>query len=130
MINIKSNSARGFTMLEVLVSMVLFGIVSIGMTKAYIAQMHVNTMSETRSQAVQAAIRVLDFTRTLDPATLPNSGSSSAQTIVINNKSFAVKLFYCRVPALCSVSSRNITAQVSFKNKKVYEVSTVFAQLR
>jgi len=124
------NKELGFTMLEVLISMVLFGIVSAAMAQAYISQMQANTRSETRSQAVQAATRILDFTRTLDPATLPTSGSGSPEIVVVNGKSFSVTLVYCRVAALCTANSRNITAEVYYRSKKVYEVSTVFAQLR
>jgi len=124
------DSQSGFTMLEILISMVLFGIVSTAMAQAYIGQMRANSRSETRSQALQAATRVLDYTRTLDPASLPSSGSSSPQTVQVNDKSFIVTLYYCRLAALCSATSRNVAAEVYYRNNKVYEVSTVFAQLR
>ena len=122
---------KGFTMLEIMVALTIFGIVAAGMAQAYVLQLHTNNASEVRSQAIQAAQRVLDDIRTKDITQLPSSGNAAPQTILVNNRSFIVKIQYCPpTTAYCSTAQRFLRSKVFYKNKQVYAIDTVFAQLR
>ena len=121
---------KGFTMLEVLVSLTIFAIISTGLAQAYVVQLRSNTGSEIRAQGVQAVQRALDQLRTQDITALPTSGTGSAENIVVDGKTFAVTVTYCPIATYCSTSQRSVRARATFRNKIIYEVDTVFAQLR
>jgi type II secretion system protein I len=122
---------RGFTLLEVLVAMTIFSLAAIGMAQAFTSHLKANTASEVRSQATNAAQQVLDQLRTIDPATLPSSGNSSAQAVTVDRRNYSVVVQYCAETSLCpSSSTKHLRARVSYRNSEVYRVDTVFTQLR
>jgi len=118
-------------MLEVLVALTIFGIIAAGMAQAYIVQLHTNNGSEIRSQAIQAAQRALDYIRTQDITQLPSTGNAAPQTIAVNNRNYIVNIQYCpSTTSYCSTGARFLRSKVFYRNKQVYAVDTVFAQLR
>jgi type II secretory pathway pseudopilin PulG len=121
----------GFSLLEALFAVTLLGIVAMAISRAFVAQARANTQSEIRSEAVQAAQQVLDRLRTVDPASLPASGSQTPENIVVGNRTYSVVVAYCLESAFCSAATtRHIRATVNYRSVKRYEVDTVFAQLR
>ena len=69
---------RGFTLIEVLVALSLFAIVSAGVTPAIILHTRSNTESVIRAGAIAAAQFGMDNLRRQDPAGFPSSGSNPA----------------------------------------------------
>ncbi len=121
----------GFSLLEVLVAITLFSIVSMGLARGFIMQMKSNTDSEIRAQSLSAAQYVLDRLRTVDPASLPSSGSAAPETVSISGRNYSVTIRYCALASYCiAATTRHLRATVSYQNKQRYEVDTVFTQLR
>lgn len=121
----------GFTLLELMVSLLIFSIVALGLGGSFSQHMTMSHQGEVKSMAAQAAQRVLDNIRYLDPATLPTSGSDPVVNVTIGNKTFDVTASYCENAAFCGTNNiRHITVRVEHKNQEQYEVQTVFTQLR
>jgi prepilin-type N-terminal cleavage/methylation domain-containing protein len=126
-----SVAQRGFSLIEVIVSISLFSIIGMGLAKGFIMQMKSNNDSAIRIQAISAAQQVLDRLRTEDPASLPSGGSAAAETVSIAGRNYSVVISYCVISAYCTATTtRHIRATVSYRNSKRYEVDTVFSQLR
>ena len=127
--NMKAPSQAGFTLIEMLVAMSLFLMVSALMAPSFVAHLSYTLGAERRTEAVAAAQQVLDELRVLDPATLPTSGTSS-QNITAGQRTFQVVTTYCSDTTYCSTRSRLIGIDVSFKNEEIYHVETVFTRLQ
>lgn len=112
-------------------SIVILGIVSIGMAEAFITNLKSNTASEVRSQAAQVAQRVLDDLRTEDPTSLPTTGTTGPVEIVMGPRTYDVYTTYCAQSSFCSsVTTRHLRLNIRYHNREVYRVDTVFTQLR
>jgi type II secretion system protein I len=121
---------KGFTLLEVLVSLSIFSIVSAGMAKSFAFQLSTNSRNERKSAAILAAQQVLDDLRSRDPNTFPTSGSNT-QTVSIGERDFSVVTSYCSVSSYCtSTNIRHLKVDVNLLGETQYSVSTVYAQLR
>ncbi len=130
----KSTRARlnsaGFSLIEGLVSISIFSIFSVFISQAFIVHLGTNTRSENSSLAIFAAQKVLDDLRQQDPATMPTTGTAT-QTVTIDGKPFSVVTAYCSPNTYCtSTNIKAIKITVNYRNKKFYEVDTVFSQLR
>lgn len=127
---ISSKKICGFTLLEVLVSLVLFSIAGIAMAKSFTHHLSTNTRNEQRSAAVMAAQQVLDGLRVLDPATFPSSGSTT-QNITVGIRTFSVTTTYCSNITYCpNNNTKHIKVDVKLRGTTIYSVSTVYVQLR
>ena len=121
---------EAFTLLEVMVSMLIFLVVSATMANAFVSHLKTNTATEVRTGAIEAAQLQLDEHRLADPMTMPNSGSTSA-TITIGGRPFNVVTYYCQNPAFCiSSSTRHLLVKVNYANKQVFQTETVYTRLR
>lgn len=127
--NRHSSSQRGFTMIEVLVALALFAIVSAVMTASFLGQMSFTLRAEERQGAIAAVTQALDQLRLSDPSTLPTSGSAT-QTVSAGEREYQVVTIYCQNSSLCGSSSRHIVVSATYRNQKIYEAQTVFARLR
>lgn len=122
---------QGFSILEVLVSVGIFSVFALAVAQTFVYQMKTNSGSEIRSQAVQAAQLVFDRMRTEDASAMPTTGSSAPETVTVDGRPFVVTVSYCKIAAYCTTTTiRHLRAEVSYLNKKRYEVDTVYAQLR
>lgn len=127
----KRTDERGFTLLEVMVSLFIFSVVLGGMAPAFVSHMKQNTDSEIRTAAIAASQQVLDGIRLQDITALPTSGAAAPQTITIDGKPFSVVVRYCVDTAYCSVTStRHLTIETSYRGERKFETETVFTQLR
>lgn len=123
-------SAKGYSLLEVLISVALFSLVFAVMSPAFVSQMRGNRTSQLEMEAIQAANTVIDQKRLIDPATMPSSGSDSAITVPINNHNYAVTVSYCTNSGLCTGNTiRHIQINVALNNENVFTTETVFTQL-
>ena len=125
-------SMRGFTLLEILVSLMIFSIASLGLGKLFAGSMSQNTRSERITSAIQVAQGVLDGYRTIDPGTLPNSTTTINTTSQVGTRVFNVATTICPTgTAYCGTTSmRELSVQVNFKGKPVHKVNVVYAQLK
>lgn len=123
--------AAGFSLLEVLVSLSLFSVVSAIMATSFTTHQDFNTQSALRTAAAMAAQQVLDTTRVEDPASLPTYGSSAAENVTIGTKTFQVVTTYCPISTYCSSANiRHLRLEVSYNGDLQYEVDTVYTRLQ
>ena len=121
---------RGVSIMECLVSMALFLIVTIGIAGGSSAFMRQNTTNEQKGGAIAATQQAFDKLRFQDPATLPMTGIVTS-TVAVGGRNYDVKLSYCETSSYCSsLSLRHVTARTYFRNVKLYQVETVYAQLQ
>lgn len=120
---------RAFTLMEVMVALILVGFVAAFLSPGFASQARQNTVSEVKSQAIDAAQRRLDTLRISDPATMPSTGSDT-QNIQIANRTFAVTTQYCSTSSLCSIVTRHLKVTAKYRNVSYYVTETVFTQLR
>lgn len=120
----------GFSLIEVLISLLIFSVVLAGMGPSFVAHSRYNTQSEIRSEAIAVAEQAIDDLRFSDPTQLPSSGSSQ-QNIAIGSRTYSATTSYCLNAQFCnSTNNRHITVAVSYKNKTLFSTQTVFTQLR
>lgn len=120
---------HGFTLVEVLVSVAIVGLITAFLSPVFIAQSKFNTTSEIKGLAIDATDRQVDTMRLTDPATLQSSGSTTS-TIVVGGKSFSVKVDYCSTAGYCSSVTRHLKFTTSYRGKTYYATETIFTQLR
>ena len=123
------NTQNGFSLIEVLVALSLFTMVSGLMAPSFIFHLKTNYRAEVRNGAIAATQQRLDTLRSQDPGLLPTTGSET-QNITVGERTFAVKTIYCRNAAWCNTSARNLNIEVTHRSQLVYKAETVFSQLR
>lgn len=123
-------SESGSTLVETVVALFLLGLALTGILPAFSTILQTNTRCENRSNAVAAAQQVLDALRIEDPETLPISGASAPQLLTVGGDEFEVITRFCVVASLCSPTRRQIVVEVQRSGSKVFDVETIFAQLR
>lgn len=124
-----SKSLRGFSLVEVMVSVALFSVVSALMAPSFIYHLKTNSRAEVKNGAIAATQQRLDTLRSSDPTSLPSSGSDT-QNVAVGERTFSVKTYYCQTAAWCTTSSRHLKIEVSYRNTFVYSAETIFSQLR
>ena len=123
-------NSSGFSLIEVMASIAIFGVVAAGMTGTFVKTQQANLSNEIKSGAMGAAQKVLDELRVSDPATLPSSGTSAAQIVTIQNRSYSVTTSYCPDSAYCSSTMRMLRVTANYKDVKRYEVDSIYCQLQ
>jgi prepilin-type N-terminal cleavage/methylation domain-containing protein len=121
---------RGFTLLEGLLALALVGIVLAGVLPIFLGYMDVTTRNEERSGAIAAAQMQMETSRALDPASMPESGSTGPDYVVVGDREFEVTSYYCLAASFCSTDSRHIMVEVSYGGKNVFRTESVFTKLR
>ena len=121
---------RGFSLIEVMASIAIFGIVATGMTSSFVKMQQTNLANEIKTGAMGAAQKVLDELRVSDPASLPSSGTSAPQTITIQGRAFSVTTTYCPVATYCTSTMRQLRITANYKSVKRYEVDSIYCQLQ
>lgn len=122
---------RGFTIIEVMVALGMFGVVSAMMATTMVQMQRTNYDNEIRSGAYNAAQLVLDDLRLQNIALLPTSGSGAVQNVVISGHTFNVTPSYCLTASDCiSANIRGIRVVVAYKGVTKYTLNTVYARLQ
>jgi len=120
---------RGFSMLEVVMSLGLLSIVLAGMTNIYISHLKHNTHAALRTGAINAAQQQLDELREQNPQTFPSSGYSTS-AIDAGARNYSLVTRFCSTPSFCTTNSRHILVEASYNGQLLYSVETVFTKLR
>jgi prepilin-type N-terminal cleavage/methylation domain-containing protein len=123
------NRQAGFTLLESLVAVAILGIVLSAILPTFLTYLDANTMSEERTGALAAAQETMEQLRQLDPATLPNSGSSPLQVVSVGQRDFEVMTHFCTANQFCGDDRRHLLVEVSYGGRTVYSVESVFTTL-
>jgi len=122
---------KGFTLLEVVFSLALFGLTISALSPAFLSYLEYISDSELRTEAVAAAQQVLDDLRFEEPPDMPLSGSDDAVDITIGDHTFEVVVTYCAEASFCvSNNTRHLSVDVTYFDREMYHVETVYTQLR
>jgi len=124
---------RGFTLIEVMMSFVLFSLVATSLTSAFISMMKANTKSERISGAVSATQNVLDSLRLINPATMPVSGAGASETVSVGYHTYTVVPEYCSDNTFCTsnnIRQIRVSATLEGSDEVLYSAETVYAQLQ
>jgi len=119
----------GFTLTELLVSMLILGIIVVSVLSAQLFQLGMNTRNEQITQAGVAAQRVMDGVRSTDPAAMPLSGSSQPVTVNVSGRAYKVTLTYCSPGTYCTKNARFIQVDVTVDNKNIFSVANVLTSV-
>jgi len=122
-------SQAGFTLTELLVSMLILGLVVVSVLSAQMFQLGMNTKNEELTQAGVAAQRVMDGVRSTDTAAMPVSGSSQPVTVNISGRAYKVTLTYCAPATYCTKNAQYIQVDVTADNKNIFSVANVLTSV-
>lgn len=118
-------------MIEVMVALGLLAIVVAGTAPAFSIYLKQNHRAEIGTGAMEAAQYKLDQLRAIDPATLPSSGSTSAENIDAGSRTYSVITRYCQNASFCpSANTRHVRVEISYRSQNVLNVETVYTKLR
>lgn len=121
----------GFTLLEVMIALFVFGLVLAGMAPAFVMQMRQNTENAVRTGAIAAAQIALDDIRLNDITVLPMSGSAAPVNVNVDGRDYSVVVRYCVTASYCNpTSTRHLTVEVAYRDDTKYRTQTVYTQLR
>jgi prepilin-type N-terminal cleavage/methylation domain-containing protein len=121
---------RGFTLLEGLLALALLSIALAGILPAFFGYLDVSTRNEIRTGAVAAAQLQMEALRVMDPATMPDSGSTGPAFVGIEDREYELTSRYCIRSEFCSTNSRHVLIEVGFGGNVVYQTESVFTKLR
>lgn len=127
--SLKSDQA-GTTLLECIISLQILGIATLGVANAFVTHMKLNSSTEQRSGAIFAASQIIDDYRAQPISTLPTSGTSALESVVVGTRTYAVQVAFCQDATRCTGSMRQLITTAYLQGVKKYEVETVFAQLQ
>ncbi|MCC6931633.1 MAG: type II secretion system protein [Deltaproteobacteria bacterium] len=121
----------GFTVVEVLVSMVIFGIVMASLPAVFLTHARINQRMEIKAEAMAAGQQIMDGFRAADPITLPASGVGADQVTIINDHNYVVEPTFCENVNFCkSESNRHIKLRIFNEGEEVAQLETVFTRLK
>jgi|GEM_PF-1714120 len=121
---------EGFTLLELMITLMVFSIAMAGLSRAFLCNLRANEQSRLRTDAMIAAQQTMDDLRFQVPSAMPQTGTSSPVIINVDNKAFSVAVSYCQNEDFCiSSNSRHVTVRVTRNGTELYATETVFTQL-
>ncbi len=127
----KQTRMKGFSLLEVMISLSVFSIAAAGYLPVFNSFMGKNSNSHVKVNALQAAEQVLDLIRVMSTSSLPSSGDDGGQIVQVGKNSFNVVTYYCEQASLCTGSStRHIRVNVRRNNEEILNIQTVFTALK
>ena len=121
----------GFTMMEVMVSLSLFGIVSAGIMPVFSGFIKLNSQAQIKTQAYAAAQQRLDQLRLGSPQDMPSSGTLGPEEVQFDQRTFEVYTSYCAINTYCvSNNNRHIRVEAYYRGEKKASIDTVYTALR
>lgn len=122
---------KGFSLLEVMVALGIFGITMAYMGESLSRQVIASKDSDARAAAAMAVQQYFDEVRSADPSTLPGSGSGTPVRFTIGGNSLTLTPSFCENITYCSTANvRHIVARVTKNGREIFEAETIFTQLR
>jgi prepilin-type N-terminal cleavage/methylation domain-containing protein len=120
----------GFTLLEVLVALGLFALITGGLDPAIRSNAKRNDRMERTTSAIHAAQVVLDDYRSKRIRDLPSSGEQDVETITIDQREYEVYVFICEDDEYCDAETRRLRVVVTNRSEELYETETLYTELR
>ena len=122
-------SEKGFTLFEALVAIAILGILLAGIAPTFFTYLDANDLSEERTGALAAAQEAMEQLRQLDPAGMPQSGTSPMQVVSVGDRDYEVQTLFCTSSQFCNDDSRHLLIEVSYGGRTIYSVESVFTAL-
>jgi prepilin-type N-terminal cleavage/methylation domain-containing protein len=123
-------SERGFTMIEIMVSLGLAGIAFSGLLTAFVGHSNHNTKIKRIADAGKAASEALDILRAAPFDSLPRSGIGTGEfgdfDVDVDGQSYHVDVEYCLESSFCTKDSLHITARAYLGSEKFSEIEVVY----
>ena len=115
-------------------ALTIMALLSASVVPTFVGQSRLNTLSEKKTEAVQAAQLVLDDLRVEDISLLPVSGNASPRDVTAGTRTYQVVVSYCGNPDHCppntSDNTRHLAVAVSLNGEVMYEIATVFTNIK
>ncbi len=121
---------RGISLVESLVALALVGVAAIAIISGFMTLAYSNTRSGERTGAISAAETELEELRLQDPELMATSGSSTPKMIPVGDRQYEVVTHYCETTELCFDTTRELRVEVKLDGQPIYDVTTVYTQLR
>jgi type II secretory pathway pseudopilin PulG len=145
LIQSRTQSEAGLTLVETMVSLLVFLTVIAGVVPAYMTYRLQALKNPVRTGAVAVSQQVMEEIRQINAVNdLPNAGSFNQTPAPKNNllgnlnaygKTYSATIYYCEKAAFCDVNSRYIRVAVfqkfgdgSLSSVPVYDVSTIYTK--
>lgn len=121
----RNSREAGFSLLEAVVAVAVFGVVLAAVIPAFIYYAQTNLNSQRRTEAVVAAQQIVDGLRQTDFSLWPASGTVTS--LAGGNTDYQATLTYCTGTLnLCNDGARHLRVEVSKGAKVYYRVETVY----
>ncbi|MBB6098243.1 type IV pilus modification protein PilV [Deinobacterium chartae] len=117
--------SQGFTLIEVLIALTVFGIAMMAIIPMFVSNMQMNSDSELRTQGAHLAQDYIEALRLKDPGAL----AAETKTVNVGSRTFRIESEYCTKSSLCGSGSKHILVKVRHNNEIVFQTETVFTQL-
>ena len=121
---------HGFTLLEVLISLAIFSLLTAAFSPAMMSNVNHNQNMQEITNSIHVAQIVMDDLRFENPGDLPLGGQGDTQILEVHGKEYAATPFFCETAAYCDAQTRHIRLEVAYEGEVRYEVETVYTQLR
>ncbi|TDE84806.1 prepilin-type N-terminal cleavage/methylation domain-containing protein [Deinococcus sp. S9] len=119
----------GFTLMEVLVSLVIVGIIVTVVLASMTSAFNLNQGAERKTEAAFVAQDKIDSLKRLDPAALPLSGREDSP-VSVKGRSYLVRVTYCLTPAYCQNNNRDVGIEVRAGDALLFSGETVMTQVQ
>lgn len=122
------NSERGLTLVESVVSLLIFFVALAGIVPVFLNYTISTINNEKKTAGIAVSQQVLDEIRQSDAASLPSNGTQTLAKVTHLGKEYTPKVTYCQNTTYCDANSRHITIEVDQDGTSVYEAETVFTK--
>lgn len=122
------NNERGLTLVESVVSLLIFFIALAGIVPLFLNYTISTINNEKRTAGIAVSQQVLDELRQSDAASLPQNGTQTLAQVTHLGKQYTPKITYCQDATYCDTNSRHIKIEVDQDGRAIYEAETVFTK--
>jgi prepilin-type N-terminal cleavage/methylation domain-containing protein len=135
----KDGSDQGFTLVEAMVSLIIFGVVLAGVLPVFVTFTLGTIQNNAETGAIAISQQILDELRQTRVTTLPNASDPPAaktQTRTIQyeqtSNTYQATINYCQRSEFCNEDSRHISVAVRLASspETLYEVETIYTEFQ
>ncbi|WP_299406842.1 type II secretion system protein [Acaryochloris sp. IP29b_bin.148] len=134
----KKKSEQGLTLVEAVVSILIFFIALAGIVPISLNYSLAAIRNEQRTGAIAMSQQILDELRQVDASTLPDGNTTlttlpsgeSLTDVPLMGKEYSSQITYCQTSSAsyCDANSRHIKIEVLRDGQSIYEVETVYTK--
>ncbi len=122
---LRDSNQRGFTLLEVLVSLSILAIALSSLMPVFASLSKFNTQMDFKTKAIAAGQERMESIRESDHSTIPTSGSVDTNH-VIDGTPLLLTTTYCETSSFCTGDNKHISIDIIHNGNKIHELETVF----